>query len=45
MTLREIAAAYGDAWNETGETKRRARLEKDWADFGARADPQSHVEW
>jgi hypothetical protein len=44
MTAREIAEAYGAAWNEPDETTRRALLEKAWADDGVYIDPQSHVE-
>jgi len=38
---KEIVAAYMAAWNETDETKRRALLEKAWADDGRYTDPMS----
>jgi len=44
MTTQEITEAYGAAWNEEDETKRRALLERAWADDGVYTDPQSHVE-
>ena len=44
MTTQQIAEAYGAAWNETNESKRRALLEQSWADGGVYTDPQSHVE-
>jgi hypothetical protein len=39
----EIVAAYMAAWNETDEAKRRALLDKAWADGGTYTDPQSDV--
>ena len=44
MTTQQIAEAYGAAWNETDDAKRRALLEQAWADGGVYTDPQSHVE-
>ena len=42
-TAQEIVDAYGAAWNEPDEAKRRALLERAWADDGAYTDPQSNV--
>jgi hypothetical protein len=36
----ETIATYGAAWNELDEAKRRALLEKSWADDGSYQDPQ-----
>ena len=41
MSAQEIAETYGAAWNETDEARRRALLEKAWADDGHYTDPQS----
>ena len=43
-STQQIVEAYGAAWNETDEAKRRGLLEKAWADDGVYTDPQSHVE-
>jgi len=43
-TTQQIVEAYGSAWNETDEAKRRAVLERSWADDGVYTDPQSHAE-
>ncbi len=43
-TTQQIVEAYGAAWNETDEAKRRGLLEKAWAGDGVYTDPQSHVE-
>ena len=39
----EIVEAYMAAWNEVDESKRRALLEKAWAEGGTYTDPQSDV--
>jgi hypothetical protein len=44
MNAQEAIEAYGAAWGETDEAKRRALLEKAWADDGVYTDPQSHAE-
>jgi hypothetical protein len=44
MNAQEAVTMYGNAWVETDEAKRRALLEKAWADDGVYTDPQSHVE-
>jgi hypothetical protein len=38
-TVEEVVLAYVDAWAETDEGKRRALLEKSWADNGIYTDP------
>jgi hypothetical protein len=40
-TTAEIFAAYGEAWNQTDELKRRALLDQAWADDGLYVDPVS----
>jgi len=37
----DIVQAYLAAWNETDETKRRALLDRSWADDGRYTDPMS----
>jgi SnoaL-like protein len=37
----EVVQAYMAAWNEADENKRRALLEKAWADDGRYTDPMS----
>lgn len=44
MNAQETVETYGAAWNETDEAKRRALLEKSWADDGVYTDPQSNAE-
>lgn len=44
MNAQEAITMYGNAWNEPDEAKRRAMLEKAWADDGVYTDPQSHAE-
>jgi hypothetical protein len=44
MDLAEIVAAYGAAWNETDEEKRRKLLEQSWADDGIYQDPTGRAE-
>ena len=39
----EIVLAYGAAWTETDEGKRRALLEKSWAENGTYTDPTVEV--
>jgi hypothetical protein len=43
-TTQQIVEAYGAAWNEPDQAKRRALLEQAWADGGVYTDPQSHAE-
>lgn len=38
-TFEEIVLAYGAAWEETNEGKRRTLLEKSWAENGIYTDP------
>ncbi|MEX2236992.1 MAG: nuclear transport factor 2 family protein [Dehalococcoidia bacterium] len=40
----EVVAAYGAAWNEKDEGKRKALLEKAWSDGATYTDPSAHVE-
>ena len=42
-TTEEIVQAYGDAWNEADEGKRRELIDLSWADDGRFVDPQSDV--
>ena len=42
-TTEEIVTAFGDAWNEADESKRRELLALSWADEGRFVDPQSDV--
>ena len=42
-TTEEIVLAYGAAWTETDEGKRRALLEKSWAENGTYTDPTVEV--
>ena len=44
ITTQQIVEAYGAAWNEPDQAKRRALLDQAWADGGVYTDPQSHVE-
>src|SRR5206468_2714386 len=44
MDLAEIVAAYGAAWNETDEEKRRKLLEQSWADDAIYQDPMGRAE-
>jgi hypothetical protein len=39
MDATETVTAYGNAWNEPDEGKRRALLEAAWADDGVYCDP------
>jgi len=43
-TTSEIVAAYGAAWNEPDEAKRRELLELSWADDGVFQDPRDRAE-
>jgi hypothetical protein len=43
-TTKEIVEAYGAAWNEADEAKRRALLELSWADDGVFQDPRDRAE-
>ena len=38
---KDLVQAYMDSWNEKDETKRRALLDKAWADDGRYTDPMS----
>lgn len=40
----EVIAAYGAAWNEPDEARRRKLLDASWADGGVYTDPTAHVE-
>jgi hypothetical protein len=40
----DAVTAYATAWAEPDEGKRRALLEKGWADDGVYMDPTAHVE-
>jgi hypothetical protein len=40
----EVVAAYGAAWNEPDEARRRRLLEASWAVDGVYTDPTAHVE-
>ena len=42
-TTEEIVLAYVAAWSETDEGKRRALLEKSWAENGTYTDPTVEV--
>ena len=42
-TPSETVQAYGDAWNELDEAKRRALLERAWADDGTYTDPSADL--
>lgn len=44
MSTEDVVKAYMAAWNEPDETKRRALLDKAWADGGTYTDPMSHAE-
>ena len=44
MNPQEAVETYGSAWSEKDEAKRRAILEKSWADDGVYTDPVSHAE-
>ena len=44
MSTQQIVEAYGAAWNEPDEAKRRALLEQSWTNDGVYTDPQSHAE-
>jgi hypothetical protein len=44
MDTNEIVAAYGASWNEPDEDKRRALLEKSWADDAVYQDPTGRAE-
>ena len=44
MTVNEIVAAYGAAWNETDQARRTALLEQSWADGGVYSDPTATVD-
>ena len=44
MDLAEAVAAYGAAWNETDEAKRRTLLEQSWADDAVYQDPTGRAE-
>jgi hypothetical protein len=39
----KVIAAYGEAWREPDEAKRRALLERAWADDGTYCDPVADV--
>ena len=43
MTTQDVLDAYGEAWNEQEEAKRRQLLETCWADDGTFTDPQSDI--
>ncbi len=42
-TPKETVQAYGDAWNELDEAKRRALLERAWADDATYTDPSADL--
>lgn len=42
-TVEQVLLAYVAAWNEADEGKRRALLEKGWADDGVYTDPTAQV--
>ena len=44
MNVNEIVDAYGASWNEPDEGKRRALLEKSWADDAIYQDPTGRAE-
>jgi hypothetical protein len=44
MTINEIVAAYGAAWNETDQAKRTALLDQSLADGGVYTDPTAAVD-
>jgi hypothetical protein len=44
MEPSETVAAYGAAWAETDEGKRRELLERAWAEDGTYLDPSGHAE-
>ena len=44
MDATETVTAYGEAWNEPDEAKRRALLESAWADDGSYCDPTASVD-
>jgi hypothetical protein len=44
MDAMETVTAYGNAWNEPDEAKRRALLESAWADDGTYCDPTAIAE-
>jgi len=43
ISIEEIVRMYVAAWSETDEGKRRALLEKSWAENGTYADPTVEV--
>ena len=43
-TASETVQAYGDAWNELDEPKRRKLLEQAWTDDGTYTDPSADVQ-
>ena len=43
MATKEVVTAYMQAWNEPDESKRRALLEKAWADNATYTDPMSQA--
>jgi hypothetical protein len=44
MDLHETVAAYGAAWNEPEEDKRRTLLEQSWAEGAVYQDPTGRAE-
>ena len=44
MGTSEMVDAYGNAWNESDESARRALLEQAWADDGVYCDPTARAE-
>ena len=44
MDATETVTAYGEAWNEPDEGKRRALLEAAWADDGTYVDPTAEAD-
>jgi hypothetical protein len=43
MGVSDVVSAYGAAWNEPDETKRRALLEEGWAEDAVYCDPTATV--
>jgi hypothetical protein len=44
MSIEEIVAAYGAAWNEYDDVARAALLDRAWADDGLYCDPTASVD-
>ena len=43
MSIDEVVAAYGAAWNEPDEAARTSLLDRSWADDGVYCDPTATV--